>query len=166
MVNKKRKDIKYLVLDDLGYVIMNSFMKRALLKGYDKFSEIASEFNTSIEMLNNLRDDLFVIVTMHIETDKQGKTKPKTIGNMIDQYICIEGTFNTVLHTAVTEGNYKFITNNDGIHMAKSAMGLFDTQHIDNDLMLVVNKINNYLNEDITNDIPDISKFKIQGEAA
>jgi len=153
-VNDKRPEIKYLILDDLGYIIMNAFMKRALLKGFDRFSEIAAEFNTAVESLNDLRDDLFVIATMHIETDKQGKTKPKTIGNMIDQYICIEGTFTTVLHTAVTEGNYKFITNNDGLHMAKTAMGMFDTHLIDNDLLLVTNKINEYLNEDCTNDIP------------
>ncbi len=47
------------------------------------------------------------------------------------------------------DGNYKFITNNDGSHMCKTPMGLFDTQMIDNDLMLVANKIHSYLNEDI-----------------
>jgi hypothetical protein len=148
-VNDKRPEIKYLILDDLGYVAMNAFMRRALLKGYDRFSEIASEFNTAIELVNQLRDDLYCFVTMHIETDKQGKTKPKTIGNMVDQYINIEGKFALILHTTVSEGNYKFITNNDGTHMAKSLMGLFDKNLIDNDLLYVANKLEGYLNEDI-----------------
>lgn len=148
LVNKKRPEIKYLVLDDFGYVTMNAFMRRALLKGYDRFSEIASEFNTAMEMINQLRDDLFCFAMMHIETDKQGKTKPKTVGNMIDQYINIEGKFTCVLHTAVVDGCYKFITNNDGIHTAKTPLGLFNTQLIDNDLMSVVNAINEYNNSD------------------
>lgn len=149
LVNDKRPEIKYLILDDLGYVTMNAFMKRALLKGYDRFSEIASEFNIAIEMINQLRDDLFCFAMMHIETDRQGKTKPKTVGQMIDQYINIEGKFTHVLHTCVVDGSYKFITNNDGLHMAKTSLGMFDKNLIDNDLMMVVDKINSYLNDDI-----------------
>lgn len=146
LVNDKRPDIKYLILDDFGYVTMNAFMKRALVKGYDRFSEIASEFNTAMELINQLRDDLFCIAMMHIETDKQGKTKPKTVGNMIDQYINIEGKFTHVLHTYVNDGSYKFITNNDGLHTAKTPLGLFDTSLIDNDLLFVVEKINEFNN--------------------
>ena len=150
LVNDKRPEIKYLVLDDFGYVSMNAFMKRALLKGYDRFSEIASEFNTAMELINQLRDDLFCIAMMHIETDKQGKTKPKTVGNMIDQYINIEGKFTHVLHTSVSDGCYRLITNNDGLHTAKTPMGLFDTNLIDNDMLYVVQEINKYNNlEDV-----------------
>ena len=149
-VNNKRPEIKYLIIDDLGFVAMNAFMKRALVKGYDRFSEIASEFGTAIELVNQLRDDLFCIVTMHIETDKQGKTKPKTIGNMIDGSINIEGRFSYVFHTAVTDGKYSFLTNNDGVHMAKSSMGCFEKQFIDNDLLDIVERINAYNNfEDV-----------------
>lgn len=150
LVNTKRPEIKYLVIDDLGYLAMNAFMKRALVKGYDRFSEIASEFGTAIEMVNQLRDDLFCFVTMHIETDKQGKTKPKTVGNMIDQYINIEGKFAYVFHTSVTDGKYSFMTNTDGVHMAKTPLGCFDKQFIDNDLLDIVEIINAYNNfEDV-----------------
>ena len=149
LVNNKRPEIKYLVIDDLGYVAMNGFMKRALLKGYDRFSEIASEFNIAMESINQLRDDLFCIATMHIETDKQGKTKPKTVGNMVDQYINIEGKFSYVFHTIVKDGEYKFLTNSDGIHMCKTPMESFHEQYIDNDLLMIVNRINDYNNEDI-----------------
>lgn len=150
LINAKRPEIKYLILDDFGYVTMNAFMKRALLKGYDRFSEIASEFDTAFEMVNQLRDDLFCFVMMHIETDKQGKTKPKTVGNMVDQYINIEGKFTQILHTTVVDGTYKFITKNDGVHMAKTSLDLFDTLTVDNDLLMIANRINEYNNEDIT----------------
>ncbi len=147
-VNAKRPEIKYLIIDDLGYVIMNAFMKRALLKGYDRFSEIAYELNLVIEALQQLRDDLFCICTMHIETDRQGKTKPKTVGNMTDQYINLEGKFSFIFHTIVSENKYRFITNNDGVHMAKSSLGCFPP-FIENDLLSICNRIEEYLNEDI-----------------
>ncbi len=149
LVNTKRPGIKYLVLDDFGYMVMNEFMSKALIKGYDKFSELAKNFGDVINMVNDLRDDLFCFLMMHIESDQQGKTKPKTVGKMIDQYICVEGKFTWVLHTLVNDGNYKFLTNYDGMHMAKTSMGCFSHQLIDNDLMMVVDKINEYLNDEI-----------------
>lgn len=148
-VDKERPDIKYIFIDDLGYVVMNEFIGKALEKGFDKFSQIGKDFSDILTAVQNTRDDLFVIATMHIETDKQGKTKPKTVGNMIDQYINIEGQFDNVFHTAVVDGEYKFITKNDGIHMAHTWMELFDQNLIENDLLKIVQAINNYINEDI-----------------
>ena len=118
-------------------------------KSYDKFNEISNDFHHVAERFNSLRDDLFIIATMHIDTDEQGKTKPKTIGKSINNHTHIEGRFLYVLHTAVINGQYKFITNNDGVHMAKSSMGLFESI-IDNDLMFVCNEIDKFNNEDIT----------------
>ena len=86
---------------------------------------------------------------MHVETQPDGKTKPKTVGKMIDNSICIEGNFSYVFHTSIIDKQYKFITNNDGIHMAKSSMGCFDELYIDNDLLMIANKIEEYNNQDI-----------------
>jgi hypothetical protein len=149
LINQKRDDIKYLILDDCGYVIMNDFMKKSLEKGYEKYNTLGKEFSDIINSLDVLRDDLFCFVMMHVETDNQGKTKPKTVGKMIDQYICIEGKFSYVLHTLVMDGNYKFITNNDGFHMCKTPMELFDDLYIDNDLLMVSEKIKSFINEEI-----------------
>jgi len=147
LVNTKRPEIKYLIIDDFGYVAMNAYMNSIRLKGFDKFNEIGEEFKLASELFNKLRDDLFCIVTMHIETDAQGKTKPKTIGNVIDKHITVEGRFTHVFHTYVSDRGFKFITNNDGLHMAKSPMGLFDDLYIDNDMLEIANKINEYNNE-------------------
>ena len=148
LVNLKRPEIKYLVIDDFGFSLMNAFMSKALEKGYDKFSLLAKDFRDTLEHANKLRDDLFCFVMMHVEADLNGKTKPRTIGKMIDQYVYVESRFTWVLHTIISDEQYKFITNNDGVHMAKSSMGCFETKLIDNDLMLVVDSINKYLNLD------------------
>lgn len=143
-VNNKRSDIKYLVIDDFGYTITNSFMRKASQRGFDKFSEIGREAFDILDLVSNLRDDLFIFVMMHTEIDTQGKYKPRTVGKMIDQYICIEGKFTYVFHALVSEGKYEFLTNNDGRHMAKTPLGMFDDMFINNDLMYIVNKIREY----------------------
>lgn len=144
-INNERPEIKYLIIDDAGYLIMNEFMRRSLEKGYDKFSALGKSFSDIIEQVTNLRDDLFCFVIMHVEQDINGKTKPKTVGKVIDQYVCIEGKFTYVFHAIVYDGQYKFITNHDGLHMAKTPMDCFDQPYIDNDLLLVTQRITEYL---------------------
>lgn len=142
-VNTQRTDIKYVVLDDLGYTLQNEYMRKAMLKGYDKFTEMGKEFGELIESIKLLREDLFIFVTMHVSADAQGKTKPKTVGKMIDEHVCIEGHFAYVFHTIVTEGSYRFLTNNDGLHMAKSPLEMFPNM-IPNDLKLIADTIREY----------------------
>ena len=74
--------------------------------------------------------------------------KTKTIGKMIDEKICIEGLFTTVFHTSVINGQYKFITQGDSSHIAKSPIGMFDEQYIDNDLMKVKEVMVKYYGEE------------------
>jgi hypothetical protein len=52
--------------------------------------------------------------------------------------------FTTVLHSIVGEGKYKFLTQNDGFHIAKSPMGMFENNIIDNDLSFVKQKMFEY----------------------
>lgn len=146
LVNNKRPDINVLVLDDFGYTITNSFMRKAKQRGYDRFTDIAKDMFDILDLVSNLRQDLYCFVMMHTDIDNQGCSKPKTVGKMIDQYICIEGKFTTVLHAIVNDGNYQFITNFDGTHMCKSPLELFDNQFIDNDLSIVIEKMKLYFN--------------------
>ena len=144
LVNDKRTEIKYLVIDDCGFILMREFMRRALEKGYEKFTVIAKSYADLINAITELRNDLFCFVMMHIETDNQGKTKPKTVGKMTDQYVVLEAVFTYVLHSVVADSLYKFMTNTEGLHMCKTPLGMFEDQYIDNDLKFVVDQINNY----------------------
>ena len=123
-------------------------MRKASVKGYEKYNELGAATFHILDKINVLRDDLFCFIMMHTEIDSHGRYKPRTVGKMIDQYICIEGKFSYVLHALVSEGNYRFLTNNDNCHMSKTPMGMFTEQLIDNDLLLVANTILNYDNED------------------
>ncbi len=144
-----RPEIKYLIIDDFGYVITHEFMSKALVKGFDKFAEMAVSAWTILDAVRNLRSDLTCFVMMHTDTKEDGIAKPKTIGKMLDEKVCIEGMFTHVLHSIVLDGEYHFITNHDGHHMAKMPMGMFKTPMIDNDLKLVADTMKSYYDEDV-----------------
>jgi len=147
-VNAK-KEVKNLIIDDFQYVMANQFMKKAMERGFDKFTEIGQSAWQIIKDLTECREDLNCFVISHSDVDSTGKAKCKTIGKMLDDKICLEGMFTVVLHALTSENKYKFLTQNDGVHIAKSPMGMFKDKYIDNDLMEINKSIDEYFNEDI-----------------
>ena len=148
-VNKDRNEIKNIVIDDFQYVMANAFLTRALERGYDKFTEIGQNAWQIIRSLQSCRDDLRCFVISHSDVDQFGKSRCKTIGKMLDDKICLEGMFTIVFHSLSQDGKYKFLTQNDGVHVAKSPMGMFELKYIDNDLNEINKKIDEYFNDDI-----------------
>lgn len=151
IVNKSRPDIKTLIIDDWQYTMGNEFMRRAGEKGYDKFTEIGQHAWKILNDLNQCRDDLDCFVLSHSDLDQNGKAKCKTIGKMLDDKITVEGMFTIVFHSIVIDGKHKFLTQHDGMHIAKSPLGMFSEKYIENDLKSVKEQITNYFNEDIDN---------------
>lgn len=148
-VNSKRLEIKNLLIDDFQYTMANEFMRNASVKGYEKFTEIGKHAWEIVNELVKCRPDLNCFVLSHSENDGTGKMKCKTIGKMLDDKITLEGMFTVVLHTIVRDGQYKFLTNADGSHIAKSPMGMFDEREIDNDLAYVNKQMAAYFDEDV-----------------
>lgn len=144
VVNKTRPDIKVLIIDDWQYLLAHEFMNRVSEKGFDRFNDIALHGWKTIRALNDTRSDLFGFILAHSDTDVQGKSKCKTIGKLLDEKITLEGMFSCVLHTAVVDNEYKFLTRHDGIHLAKSPMGMFSEALIDNDLVYVIQQMQSY----------------------
>ena len=147
MIDKNRPDISTIIIDDFQYVMGNEFVKRATEKGFNKFSEIQLHAWEVLESLTTLRDGLNAFVLSHSEITTEGKTKMKTIGKMLDDKITLEGMFTTVLHSVVIDGQYKFVTNTDGVHLAKSPMGMFPLL-IPNDLNEVIKIIHQYSDDE------------------
>lgn len=144
VIDKNRPDIKTLVIDDLQYVLANEFMRRSNEKSFDKYSEMANHYWAIINCAIASRGDLMTVFISHNEIDNAGRSKIKTIGKLLDEKITIEGMFTTVLHSLCQDNEYKFLTNSDGAHMAKSPEGMFSELLIDNDLSQVIQKINEY----------------------
>lgn len=152
IVNVKMSNIKVLIIDDFQYLQGFENMNRVDEKGYNKFTDIAKHAYEALKTGMDLRDDLFVVVMTHSENTGDNLNpywKIKTIGKMLDSVITLEGLFTYVLFTRVIKDDsdkvqYKFLTNTDGTCTAKSPMGLFEDQLIDNDLDYVIKKIQEY----------------------
>lgn len=143
------KGIRVAVIDDAGYLMTSKFMAgHRQAKGnsqFDLYNEIADNFYNLVKFATDeLPDDMLVFVIMHEEMNDMGYSKPKTIGKLLDDKVCVEGMFTIVLHALKLDGKYVFATNTDGLDVTKSPIGMFDETYIDNDLQLVINKVREY----------------------
>ena len=138
-----------IVIDDAGYLITNYFMKNHSSKGqgnaiFTMYNTLADNFWNLVEFIKKLPDDKIVYIIMHEDTDDYGNVKPKTIGKLLDEKICLEGMFTIVLRCIQENGKHLFVTQADGGAVSKSPMGMFEELEIDNDLLYVDNKIREY----------------------
>lgn len=151
-IDKKRPDIKQIIIDDANYIMSFESMDRLKEKGYDKFTELAQNFYLLLKKAAELRDDLKVFIFGHEENmgdTLNPKRKFKTTGRLVDSAIGVEGLCTYVLFTELSRNDddviqYNFITQTDGTTTAKSPMGCFDDKLIDNDLRFVIEKIDEY----------------------
>lgn len=141
----KKSKLKAMVIDDSQYLLANEYMKRSGERGFDKFTDIAKNFWTLIDMVQReLPEDMIVYFLHHTERDANGNEKAKTIGKMLDEKITLEGLFAICLKTSVEDGRYYFRTRNNGHDTVKTPMGMFENEKIDNDLKLVDETIREY----------------------
>ncbi len=148
-ISEHRPDIKNIVIDDSQFIMAFEFMRRAKETGYGKFADIGVNLAKVVEAARIVRNDLKVYFLWHPEKDKESMYKMKTIGNMVDSYLTLEGLFSVVIYTKVSKGadnkiHYEFVTNNDGQFPAKSPVGMFNDLYIPNDLGLVSEIIDKY----------------------
>ena len=132
------------VIDDANYLMAFQNFAMAKTTGFGKFTDMAVNFERLLEAANGTDDDTITYFFMHPDYDDSGRMKPKTIGKMLDNQICVEGMFPIVLLADHDDSGYHFITQSDGTTPVKAPMGMFDTNVIDNDLKHVDNIIRDY----------------------
>nr|DAV81786.1 MAG TPA: AAA domain protein [Caudoviricetes sp.] len=137
---------KSIVIDDATYLMTGEFMRNAKAAGYQKFTDMAANFNTLLMRAKELPDDVVVYFFGHSERDGDGGEKFKTIGKLLDEKVCVEGYFTIVLKTVVQDGRYLFSTRNDGMDTVKTPLGMFNDALIENDLATVDKTIREYYN--------------------
>lgn len=140
---------KSIVVDDAGYLITNYFMRNHSAKGqgnaiFGMYNTLADNFWNLVEYIKKLPEEKIVYIIMHEDTDDYGNIKPKTIGKLLDEKLCLEGMFTIVLRCILENGKHLFVTQADDGAVSKSPMGMFEDLHIANDLLLVDNAIREY----------------------
>lgn len=114
---------------------------------YSFYNSVADQFWSLLENIKALPPDKIVYVMMHTDSDDSGNMKPKTIGKLLDEKVCIEGMCTVVLRSVYEDGRYVFLTNKqDDKCLEKSPIDMFADTAIDNDLKMVDNTIREYFN--------------------
>lgn len=147
LVQAKARSI---VIDDAGYLITNHFMRGHSSSGkgnavFSLYNDIGDYFWNLIQFIvSKLPEDKIVYLMMHEEMNDFGEVKPKTIGKLLDEKVCIEGMFTIVLRCVEEGGKHLFITQSSNGAVSKSPIGMFGDLTIDNDLAKVDETIRNY----------------------
>lgn len=141
--------VNTLVIDDAGYLITNQFMRgHSGGKGssiFDLYNQMGDNFWELINFISyQLPNNKVVYLFMHEDKNDLGDIKPKTIGKMLDEKVCVEGMFTIVLRAVKDDGKYVFSTQSNGFDVAKTPIGLFEEMYIENDLKDITKKIREY----------------------
>lgn len=145
-VSKQRPDIKVIVIDTIGSMMVADEMRRMREKGYDKWADLAQGVWNLVDMSVCLRDDLWVIYIAHTQTERDESgyvfTKIKTNGRKLEK-ICLESKFTTVLLSKCVDGRYIFETHARN-STAKTPLGAFEADEIENDIVNVINVLEEF----------------------
>ena len=140
------KHIKTVVVDTINGIMVADEMRRSKEKGYDKWLDLACAIYDIIDYALTMRDDLTVIFVAHTQTDHDDNgymfTRIKTSGKKLDK-ITLESKFPVVLLAKVIDGKHIFETKAN-FSTAKTPLGAFDTDYIDNDILTVLNVLEEF----------------------
>jgi adenylate kinase family enzyme len=150
-ISEKATHIKTVVIDTLNTIMVDDEVKRMKEKGYDKWIDLAQCVWELVSDAHLLRDDLTVVFMAHTQTERDDSgfyfTRIKTSGRKLDK-ICLESKFTTVLIAKCIDGRYIFETHAKN-STAKSPMGAFEENEIDNDVAEVIRRLEEYENEEV-----------------
>lgn len=140
---------KVIVIDDAGYLITNQFMMgHGENKGnavFELYNSLADNFYKLIKFCQEkVNDEKTVYFVMHEDKNDFGDIKPKTIGKLLDEKVCVEGLFTIALRAECLNGEYIFHTRTDGSDVTKAPIGMFETDTVPNDLKEVDKTIRGY----------------------
>lgn len=144
-VSNQMPNVKYLVVDTLNTIMVNDEMERMKDKGYDKWVDLAQSVWFICRKANELREDLIVIVTAHVQTEiEEGYRfdRIKTNGKKLNK-LCLESLMPVVLYSKCKDGKHIFETRANN-STAKTPMGAIKETEIENDIMLVIKALEEY----------------------
>lgn len=142
----RKPTMKAYVIDDSQYLMVNEYFRKANDAGYAKYTSIGKNFSDLLEFIAyQVPDDVIVYFLHHTQQTSDGKVKAKTVGQMLDNYLTLEGCVDVCLLAQTDGSSHFFLTQSDGSNTAKSPEGMFDLK-IPNDLAAVDARIREYWN--------------------
>lgn len=148
VISKSKTDS--IVIDDAGYLMTNQFMRGHASTGagnaiFSFYNDLGDKFWSLVRLVvEQTPENKIVYFIMHEDKNDFGDIKPKTIGKMLDEKVCVEGMFTIVIRSVLSNGKHVFKTQTDGFDVCKTPIGMFEQSEIDNDLKLVDTTIREY----------------------
>ena len=140
------KHIKYVVIDTINGVMVAEEMRRAKEAGFGKWTDLAQYVWEIFDYCLTMRDNVTVVILAHSITDTDDNgivfTHIRTNGRKLEKLV-LESKMTTVVWSVRQDGKYKFILSADG-STCKVPMGSFDTDEIENDIMVVIKALEEY----------------------
>ena len=116
---------------------------------YEKFAELAKKTKSIIKLAQNMRDDLTIIFTAHVECADSYTPGDVdhllTPGRQLKEKFRIEGSFLYVFYAKIDQDGNHFFETEPVNSTARSPEGCFPPS-IPNDFKLVIDTINDYEN--------------------
>lgn len=149
---------RIICLDDTGYLMQFENFEKAMIKGYDKHTEMAKHYADLLKVIRKLDGEKIVYMTIH-EDIIEGIAKPKTTGKMINDNLCIEGLLNIVFRSVIKEGEHVFQTRSAGDSVAKTPYEMYEEEFIPNDLAEIDKNIREFYGfKPITEKLEEVEK--------
>ena len=149
------------IIDDMGYLMTDQFMKALGSKGkggdmFALYADIGLSMWDFVKAIQNAPTQARVYLIMHEDQDDFGNIKPRTLGKLVDQKVCLEGMVSICIRATVNAANeHVFMTQTNGQDVTKTPMGMFDKSEIDNDLYAIDKTICEYYSIGGTNNEAD-----------
>jgi hypothetical protein len=145
---------KYFIIEDLNHFFNARTTSSAFIAqnsgnaAFSKWNQFAADIvQYFIIVAKELPKDTYIIILAHTETKDDGTIGMQTSGKLLESNLYIPGYVTYVLHSSIIgdskDPNYVYITNSDGIHLAKSPAGSLD-KVMPNDMYKVVQNIELY----------------------
>lgn len=143
------RNVKYLVVDDINYLLGQDTMAMATTASREKYSTFAYNYNNILHRLMTMREDIQVIIISHLMKEEDtGFVKMISNSKMLDKSICIDGLFNYIIYAErlvdELDGSiqYKFRTRTNGYDTCRSTSGCFKDLYIEPNIKACIDRIN------------------------
>lgn len=164
--------IKYLVVDDINYLMGQDTMSMATTASRDKYSTFAYNYNNILHRLMSMRDDLQVIIISHLQKDEDtGAIRLISNSKFLDKQLVLDGMFNYIIYCEKLvdeiEGTVKYVyrTRTLGNDTCRSTSGCFKDLYIEPNIKKCIDRINAFENGDEEPEYPEGNKVVTNEES-
>lgn len=164
--------IKYLVVDDINYLMGQDTMSMATIASRDKYSTFAYNYNNMLHRLMSMREDLQVIIISHLQKDEDtGAIRLISNSKFLDKQLVLDGMFNYIIYCEKLvdeiEGTVKYVyrTRTLGNDTCRSTSGCFKDLYIEPNIKKCIDRINAFENGDEEPEYPEGNKVVTNEES-